>query len=191
MSQKWLVWSVIPLVLVLFLGCPKKGPDTAPEPPAVETTPTPPAAEEVEEPEAPEAMDQEEEDPLDSEDMREVNSEAMRQGFEPNVYFDFDKSNLRPEAREALTGNARWLREHTQFVVTIEGHCDERGTNEYNLALGERRANAAKDYMVSLNVDPGRFRTISYGEERPVCTQSDEACWQRNRRAHMIITGRR
>ena len=190
MSQKWLVWTVIPLVFVLFLGCPKKQPEAPPEPP-VETTPTPPPAEEVEEPEAPEPMDQEEQDPLESEDMREVNSEAIRQGFEPNVYFDFDRSNLRAEAREALTGNARWLRQHPEFIVTIEGHCDERGTNEYNLALGERRANAAQDYMVSLNVEPGRFRTISYGEERPVCTQSDEACWQRNRRAHMVITGRR
>ena len=107
------------------------------------------------------------------------------------MYVCVDKIMLRPEPRGARTANARWLRRHPGFFVTSEGHCDERGTNEYNLALGERRANAAKDYMASLNVAAGRFRTISYGEERPVCTQSDEGCWQLNRRAHMVITGRR
>jgi len=191
MTRKWLVWSVVPVVLIMLTGCPKKAPDVPPEPPEVETTPTPPPAEEVEPAPTPEPEDQVEVDPLESEDLRIVNEEAIRQGWEANVYFDFDKSTLRPEAREALTANARWLRRHPEFIVTIEGHCDERGTNEYNLALGERRANAAKDYMASLNVDAGRFRTISYGEERPVCTQSDERCWQRNRRAHMVITGRR
>jgi len=140
---------------------------------------------------APEPEDEVEVDPLDSENLQEVNTEAVRQGFVANVYFDFDKSNLRDEAREALTGNARWLRQHPEFLLTIAGHCDERGTNEYNLALGERRANTAKDYLTSLGVEASRLQTISYGEERPVCTQSDEACWQRNRRAHMLITGRR
>jgi len=190
MTRKWLVWSVIPLALVLF-GCPKKQPATVEPPPMVETAPTPAPAEEVQEPVAPEPMDQVEPDPLDSSDLREVNTEAARQGFAPDVYFDFDKSDLRPEAREALSGNARWLRQHSEFVVTLEGHCDERGTNEYTLALGERRANTAKDYLVSLNTEASRLRTISYGEERPVCTQSDESCWQRNRRVHMVITGRR
>jgi len=190
MNRKWLIWSLIPLVVVLF-GCPKKAPTPAPEPPPeVDTTPTPPP-EDVQEPVTPEPQDAVEPNPLDSEDMREVNDAAIRQGFVADIYFDFDRSDLREEAREALSGNARWLREHPEFLVTIEGHCDERGTNEYNLALGERRANTAKDYMVSLNTEASRVRTISYGEERPVCTQSDEACWQRNRRAHMLITGRR
>ena len=72
-------------------------------------------------------------------------------------------------------------------MATIEGHCDERGTNEYNLALGERRANAAQSYLVSLGVGQARLRTLSYGEERPVCTESTEGCWQRNRRAHFVI----
>ena len=81
-------------------------------------------------------------------------------------------------------------RAQRQFMVTIEGHADERGTNEYNLALGERRANAVSDYLGSLGVAGDRLRTISYGEERPVCTESDESCWSQNRRAHMVITGR-
>ena len=74
--------------------------------------------------------------------------------------------------------------------MTIEGHADERGTNEYNLALGDKRANAVRDYLTSLGVDAGRLRTLSYGEERPVCTESEESCWSQNRRGHMVITGR-
>ncbi len=112
-------------------------------------------------------------------------------GFQANVYFDFDKSNLRPGATEALVKNARWLNEHPEFLVRIEGHCDERGTNEYNLALGDRRANSGKDYLTANNVGGDRLTSISYGEDRPVCTNSDESCWQKNRRAYMVITGRR
>ena len=83
------------------------------------------------------------------------------------------------------------MRDNPALLFTIEGHCDERGTNEYNIALGQRRAAAAKDYIVSLGVEDARLRTISYGEERPFCTESDEACWQSNRRAHFVATGRR
>ena len=100
-----------------------------------------------------------------------------------DIYFDFDKSDLRPESQAQLAKNADWLKANPTYKATIEGHCDERGTNEYNLALGERRANAAKDYLVSLGVDASRLETISYGEEHPVCTESTESCWQRNRRA--------
>jgi peptidoglycan-associated lipoprotein len=190
MTRKWLVWIVIPLAVLALYGCPKKPPVT-PEEPAAEAPPPPKPVEEVEPAPKPEMADEVEKDPLDSEDLREVNEAAVRQGFHADVYFDFDKSDLRPEAREALSENARWLRSHPELVIRIEGHCDERGTNEYNLALGERRANAARNYIASLNVDAGRMQTISYGEERPVCTESTEACWQRNRRAHMVITGRR
>jgi peptidoglycan-associated lipoprotein len=83
------------------------------------------------------------------------------------------------------------MRDHGDILFTIEGHCDERGTNEYNIALGQRRASAAKDYIVSLGVEDSRLRTISYGEERPFCTESNEGCWQQNRRAHFVATGRR
>ncbi len=100
------------------------------------------------------------------------------------------RTRCREETRERLARNAELLAASRSSSVTIEGHADERGTNEYNLALGDRRANAVRDYLSSLGVGGERLRTISYGEERPVCTESDESCWSQNRRAHMIITGR-
>ena len=123
-------------------------------------------------------------------DIAKLNEYLRSQGLLGDVYFDYDRAELREDARERLTKNAEWLRSHSQFEVTIEGHCDERGTNEYNLALGERRAGAARDYMTSLGVNVARLRSISYGEERPQCTASAESCWAMNRRAHFIVTGR-
>ncbi|MEJ2723521.1 MAG: peptidoglycan-associated lipoprotein Pal [Deltaproteobacteria bacterium] len=99
-----------------------------------------------------------------------------------SIYFDFDKSELKPPARAILDNKASWLRENGRYKVRIEGHCDERGTNEYNLALGERRANAAFKYLNALGISTDRMTTISYGEERPVCTEHNEACWSKNRR---------
>jgi peptidoglycan-associated lipoprotein len=128
-------------------------------------------------------------DPLAG-DLAKVNDYLSANGLLGDVYFDFDKSDLRDDARARLARNAEWLRGHPEFEVTIEGHCDERGTNEYNLALGERRAAAAKDYLGSLGVAAARLRTLSYGEERPVCSESNESCWSRNRRAHFVVTGR-
>lgn len=186
MSRKWMVWVVVPAVAFTLLGCPKKQPQTQPEEIQVDT-------EEVPEPvpqEVPPEPDMTEEDRVQPElpgDVEELNQYLRDQGLIGDVYFDFDKSELRAEATEQLARNADWLREHPDYAVTLEGHCDERGTNEYNLALGERRANAAKSYLVSLGIDGGRLTTISYGEERPVCTQSTEACWQRNRRAHFVV----
>jgi peptidoglycan-associated lipoprotein len=83
--------------------------------------------------------------------------------------------------------NARWLKAHPSYLVLIEGHCDERGTNEYNLALGERRAKATRDHLVSLGIEGSRITVISYGEERPVCTERTEGCWTKNRRAHFLV----
>ncbi|MBI3620944.1 MAG: peptidoglycan-associated lipoprotein Pal [Nitrospirae bacterium] len=98
------------------------------------------------------------------------------------VYFDFDKSDIRDDMKPVLQSNAKWLTTNTAVKVQIEGHCDERGTNEYNLALGERRAGAIKRYLSALGVPAGRLSTISYGEERPVCGQHEESCWHLNRR---------
>jgi peptidoglycan-associated lipoprotein len=98
------------------------------------------------------------------------------------VYFDFDKSDIRDDMKPVLAENAKWLKTNTAAKVQIEGHCDERGTNEYNLALGERRAGAIKRYLSALGVEAGRLSTISYGEERPVCGQHEESCWHKNRR---------
>lgn len=105
-----------------------------------------------------------------------------------DVLFDYDKYTIRPDARVVLDSIADWLNKNKKINVIIEGHCDERGTNEYNLALGEKRANAARDYLVVKGIALARMSTITYGEEKPVCTQSNESCWQRNRRAHFVIT---
>lgn len=101
-----------------------------------------------------------------------------------DVFFDFDQYNLSAEAKGTLEANARELKRVTAASVTIEGHCDERGTKAYNLALGDKRANAAKDYLVSLGVTASRITTISYGKERPFDTGSSESAWAKNRRAH-------
>jgi peptidoglycan-associated lipoprotein len=111
-------------------------------------------------------------------------------GYLKDAFFDTNKSELRPDARDALAADAAWLKERPTVKLTIEGHCDERNTEEYNLALGWRRANAAKDYLVSLGVGAGRITTISYGEEKPFATCHNESCWWQNRRAHFVITAR-
>jgi len=192
--NKWLVWAVVPVLSVLLFGCPKKKPNTPPKDLNVETTtvappPPGPPTEEVK-PAPPTTTQDKTENPLLSEDLQVVNDELRRRGFAGDVYFAYDESNLSDEAREKLARNADVLKGQPQFQLTIEGHCDERGTSEYNLALGERRANAVRDYLGSLGVGPNRMRTISYGKERPVCTQNEESCWSQNRRAHMVVTGR-
>ena len=105
------------------------------------------------------------------------------------VFFDLDKYNLKPEARETLGNQAAWLKKYSSVRVRIEGHCDERGTREYNLALGERRANSAKDYLITLGISPSRITTISYGKERPVALGSNEQAWAQNRRGVTTVTG--
>ena len=196
MNRKWMIWIAVPALLTFLYGCPKKKPATPPADLNVETTsvPAPPAApsqpEEVEQPAAPEVADTTEANPLESGDMEAVNAELARRGFSPDIYFDYDESSLTDDTRDKLSRNADLLKSNARFSVTIEGHADERGTNEYNLALGERRANAVRDYLTSLGVAGDRLRTISYGEERPVCTETAESCWSQNRRVHMIITGR-
>lgn len=101
------------------------------------------------------------------------------------VYFDFDDSTIRDDQVDTLLADAAVLKDKS-YNVTVEGHCDERGTNEYNLALGDRRARAVKDYLVNLGIDPGRMSVASYGEERPVCMEHDESCWWQNRRDQFL-----
>jgi len=107
--------------------------------------------------------------------------------MQEDIYFDFDKSTLTPAAQDNLLRKAEWLRENTDATVTIEGHCDERGTNEYNLALGDRRAESAKSFLIDLGIDPSRLTTISYGEERPVDPRNMEEAWDKNRRDHFVV----
>jgi len=103
------------------------------------------------------------------------------------VFFDFDKSDLKPEARATVEALAAWMTNYPATTITIEGHCDERGTREYNLALGERRANSVRDYLVALGVDSGRLSTISYGKERPAVLGSNEEAWAQNRRGVFVV----
>src|SRR5712691_5780352 len=107
-----------------------------------------------------------------------------------DVFFDLDKSDVRDEARSILQRDADWMKRWTSTMITIEGHCDSRGSAEYNLALGNRRASAVKDYLVSLGVPAGRVTLVSKGKEQPFCSDESESCWQQNRRGHLIITGK-
>ena len=104
-----------------------------------------------------------------------------------DVHFDFDRYDIRPEAATILDANAAWLKANAKGLLLIEGHCDERGTNEYNVALADRRAKATMNYLVAHGVASTRISTISYGEERPSCATHDEACWAKNRRAHFLL----
>ncbi|HEX2243512.1 MAG TPA: peptidoglycan-associated lipoprotein Pal [Gammaproteobacteria bacterium] len=104
-----------------------------------------------------------------------------------DVLFEFDSYDLRGTARDVLRGNAEWLKSNPSARIEVEGHCDERGTSEYNLALGAKRSQTAKDYLVSLGISPERISTISYGEEIPVCTEPNENCWRQNRRARFVV----
>ena len=116
--------------------------------------------------------------------------EINRRGYLKDAFFDFDRFEIRTSERDALAGDATWLRAHPGIRVRIEGHCDERGTADYNMALGDRRAAAVKEYLVSLGVDASRMQTISYGKERPFATGHDEAAWAQNRRGHFVVTAR-
>jgi len=195
MNRKWMIWMVMATLLTFLYGCPKKKPATPPSDLNVETTTvpatpsTPSTTQDVQQPATPDVADQTE-DPMTSADMQVVNDELKRRGFSPDIYFDYDEATLSDDTRDKLSRNADLLKSQAQLSMTLEGHADSRGTNEYNLALGERRANAVKQYLGSLGVGADRMRTLSYGKERPVCTEEVESCWSQNRRVHMIITGR-
>lgn len=123
--------------------------------------------------------------------MREERLRGEMKAFESeNIYFDFDKSDLKTEAQTILKKKAAWLSANPSFSLRIEGNCDERGTNEYNLALGERRASSAKKFLVTSGIVESRISTISYGEERPVCTEKKEACFSKNRRDEFKLLSR-
>jgi peptidoglycan-associated lipoprotein len=111
-----------------------------------------------------------------------------------DAYFDYDKSNLRPDAVKALQGDSTELRDilkdYPDYKLTIEGHCDERGSAEYNVALGDRRAAAAKTYLVQVGIPAGQLDVVSYGKERPVCQDENENCWQKNRRIHIVAAAK-
>ncbi|MFM7347832.1 MAG: peptidoglycan-associated lipoprotein Pal [Tagaea sp.] len=119
--------------------------------------------------------------------IRPGSQEDLVQNVGDRVFYDYDKSELRPEARRTIERWAAWMRQHANVTITIEGHADERGTREYNIALGERRATAARNFLVSQGIDARRVATISYGKERPAVLGSNEGAWRQNRRGVAVV----
>ncbi len=181
------LWLATLALAILIPACAKKTPPPPPEIPQP-ISPVQPAAQEI----APRPMGEGQDKTASDlpKDIATLNEYLMKNGLLGDVYFDFDRADLTEEARTRLAKNAEWLKGNPAYQVTIEGHCDERGTNDYNLALGQRRGAAAMDYIVSLGVAGGRLASQSWGEERPQCSDSSEGCWARNRRAHFLITAR-
>jgi peptidoglycan-associated lipoprotein len=186
------VAAVFVLMMVLVVGaCGKKKspvvrPMPAPPPPAVTPAPPPPTPPQpVTEPPIvpPEPVV---EASVDAKPLDELNKEGL---LKP-VFFDLDAAELSPDAQQTLNQDAALLKEHSTWAITIEGHCDERGTAEYNLALGERRAVAARTYLVSLGIAADRLHTVSYGKEFPFDPGHAESAWSKNRRAHFVITAK-
>jgi peptidoglycan-associated lipoprotein len=160
-----MVMTAALLVGAMAVGCSKKPAPKVIAPPAETRTEPRPAVQPVETP-------------------RETGTPAVQSTRLEDCFFEYDKHALQPEARETLARNGAYLRANPEVKVLIEGHCDERGTTEYNLALGDRRARAAKEFLVNYGIEAGRIETISYGEERPFAPGHDDAAWSQNRRAH-------
>jgi peptidoglycan-associated lipoprotein len=170
--------------VVSIAACHKKPVAAPPPPPPVAPEAPPPAPPPAPKPEVKPVVDE-------YARLKAMSAEEIeKSGLLGEIYFEFDRSAIRDGDRATLAKNAEALKKFDFLRVTVEGHCDERGTVEYNLALGERRARAAYDYLVSLGVPAERLKTVSYGKEVPVCQASNEECWQRNRRAHFTVTGK-
>jgi len=119
--------------------------------------------------------------------LEDLNRVIQERGDLQDAFFNYDEAALSSEGQSALTNSANWMKKHPAYSLLIEGHCDERGTEQYNLALGDRRANIAREFLVTLGIDGSRIRTVSYGEERPFAPGHDESSWSKNRRAHLVI----
>jgi peptidoglycan-associated lipoprotein len=179
-------------VALTVTACAKKvpppAPAPAPPPPAAPAPPPPPPppprAAATPPPSAPGALSEEE--AFARKTLEQLNSERPLD----DVYFDLDESAIRADARTALQKDADWLKRWTSTQIAIEGHCDSRGSAEYNLGLGSRRATAVKDYLVSLGVPAARVTIVSKGKEQPFCSQEAESCWSQNRRGHFVVTGK-
>jgi peptidoglycan-associated lipoprotein len=175
-------------VAVFAAGCHKKVPAPAPAPPppppTAPATPPPPAPPPPRPAPAPAPLT--EEQIFAQKSLDQLNAEKPLD----DVFFELDQSTIRDEGRTSLQKDADWMKKWTSTQVTVEGHCDSRGSSEYNLALGSRRAEAVKDYLVSLGVATNRLSVVSKGKEAPFCTDENESCWQQNRRGHFIITAK-
>jgi peptidoglycan-associated lipoprotein len=187
-SRAWILGSfLLALLLVFGVSCAKKQVAPTQEQAAKDTARDDAAAQQAAEERAARA-EEEARRRQQAADAASMSEEARRRAFEEqHIHFDFDKYVLTSQAMMILDGKAAWLREHRDARVVIEGHADNRGSNEYNLALGDRRANSAKNYLIKSGVKASRLNTISYGEEQPLCGQNTESCWERNRRDEFKI----
>jgi peptidoglycan-associated lipoprotein len=183
--------SLLCICMMLLMGvaaCGKKQPPVArplppaPPPPSTATTPPDPPAP-MREPMPPQPLAS---DDVAGRSLDDLNKDSPLRA----IFFEYDSSEINETSRATLQANAAVLKKYPSWIITIEGHCDERGTAEYNLALGERRAVAARTYLISLGLDAGRLRTVSYGSEFPFDPAHQESAWSRNRRAHFVITAR-
>ena len=195
MQKKWTNWALTLflafLAIVLVSSCAKKQISSEASTTTAEEDAQRLADEKARqrELESQKAMQEEDlgDDSLDAEMVGQRTASARSIFENEDIYFDFDSVRLSPDAQEILTQKANWLRANPEATVTIEGHCDNRGTNEYNLALGEGRAQSASAFLVDLGIEQTRINTISYGEERPLDISQGEEAWARNRRAHFVI----
>ena len=190
MRNHWTIMALAFVLLVVFFvpSCTKK---TISSEPATTTTAEEEADRRAEEEARQKALKEEdlkEESISEQRERAEELAASEKSEFEnEDIYFEFDSIRLTPEAQEILAEKAKWLRANPQATVTIEGHCDSRGTNEYNLALGEGRAQSAKSFLTDLGIEASRLNTISYGEERPIDPAQTEEAWALNRRGHFVI----
>ena len=193
MQKRWAITAMAMAVLIIFFaaGCTKSKISSEPATISAEEEAARRAAEEARQRELArqKALAEEnlKEESIDATMASEREQEDKTRFENEDIYFDFDSIQLTPQAQEILTKKGKWLRDNPSATVTIEGHCDNRGTNEYNLALGEGRAQSAKTFLMDLGVDVSKLRTISYGEERPLDPQQTESAWAKNRRAHFVI----
>ena len=183
MRQTRLLVALAGLALVVACGKDKPPPQPPAPRPAAPATPPPAPQPETTRDVAPQVDDVTRVHGMDIDSINRMN-------LLDEIHFDYDKADIRDVDRASLGRTADNLKKYFQLRVTIEGHCDERGTVEYNLALGERRAKAAYDYLVSLGVPAARLKTVSYGKEIPLCRESNADCWGRNRRGHFTVTGK-
>jgi peptidoglycan-associated lipoprotein len=197
MKRKWIIFAMLLIIpaMLFTVSCAKKAVMT--EPSVTDTSAADEAARqaEMEKQKAMEREKQLEEERLAAERAEQLKAEAMERDMmmaknrflSENVYFDFDNATLDYQAQELLKQKAMWLRDNPDANVVIEGHCDERGTNAYNLALGERRAESTKAFLVNLGISAARLTTISYGEEKPLDIGHNEEAWAKNRRAAFVL----
>ncbi|SRR5712692_4406721 len=179
--------ALMAAIAVGAAGCHKSVPPAAPTqpaPPPVAAPPPPPPPQQPPPPPPPAPRAPTEQEVFSRKSLDDLSREMS------DVFFDYDKAEIRDDGREPLQRDGDWLKKWPTTQITIEGHCDSRGSSQYNLGLGSRRATAVRDYLVNLGVPPSRITVVSKGKEQPFCTEETESCWQQNRRGHFIVTSK-